>query len=68
MTFRVACCIPQIEAVGEMVLDVGAPMGWGPVGLTSQQLAVCLERIRDVVNPLQVWHGNRLWVAAAVDP
>ncbi|GIL71540.1 hypothetical protein Vretifemale_1902 [Volvox reticuliferus] len=44
----------EIEAVGEMVLDVGAPLGWGPVGLTAPQLEICLSRIREVVNPLQV--------------
>ncbi|KAG2455073.1 hypothetical protein HYH02_000895 [Chlamydomonas schloesseri] len=44
----------EIEAVGEMMLEVGAPLGWGPVGLTAEQLGACLVRIRAAVEPLQV--------------
>ncbi|KXZ51478.1 hypothetical protein GPECTOR_12g441 [Gonium pectorale] len=46
--------VAEIVGVGEMVLEVGAPLGWGPVGLTTEQLAVCLGRIRDAVEPLEV--------------
>ncbi len=45
-----------------MVLDVGAPLGWGPLGLTPPQLEACLQAITAAVNPLQVgpgWRGAR---------
>lgn len=36
----------QVDYVGEQVLDVGAPNGWGPQGLTPEQLAKVLDRLR----------------------
>ncbi len=37
-----------------MMLEVGAPLGWGPVGLTAEQVGACLDRIRAAVEPLHV--------------
>lgn len=34
-----------MHAVGEMMLDVGAPHGWGPKRLSAQQLQLVLERL-----------------------
>lgn len=34
-----------MHAVGEMMLDVGAPHGWGPKRLTAEQLQLVLERL-----------------------
>lgn len=44
----------EIEALGEMVLSVGAPHGWGPVGLSEQQVDMCLARIKALVEPKKV--------------
>lgn len=38
-------CLLQVHAVGEMMLDVGAPHGWGPQRLTAEQLQLVLERL-----------------------
>ncbi len=62
-----------------MMLEVGAPLGWGPVGLTPQQLAGCVEAIRTAVEPLQVCgplvkrdkeekHNTRFFWLGAVEP
>lgn len=48
-----ACCLPggycfagaQVTAVGEMMLEVGAPHGWGPTRLNSQQLERVLSAL-----------------------
>jgi hypothetical protein len=45
-------CIPtyihaQLDDVGEMLVEVGAPCGWGPVGLTPEQLASVLGLLRE---------------------
>eukprot|EP00798_Chlamydomonas_sp_ICE-L_P029190 gene29190-31090_t len=32
--------------MGEIVLQVGAPNGWGPVGMTKEQLANCLDKMQ----------------------
>lgn len=32
----------EIADIGEVVLEVGAPNGWGPVGMTQQQLEKCV--------------------------
>ena len=34
----------QIEEVGEVVLEVGAPNGWGPVGMDLERMEACLKR------------------------
>lgn len=36
----------EIKSCGEAVLEVGAPNGWGPCGLTEDQLALALDRVR----------------------
>ena len=38
----------QIIDVGEVVLEVGAPSGWGPVGMTEERLDLCLRRAKEV--------------------
>jgi hypothetical protein len=38
-------CTVQVHAVGEIMLDVGAPHGWGPKRLTEDQLQVVLARL-----------------------
>lgn len=37
--------LTEVHAVGEMMLDVGAPHGWGPKRLTAEQLQAVLERL-----------------------
>lgn len=37
-----------------MVLEVGAPSGWGPVGMTQERLELCLARAREVAGK----HGS----------
>jgi hypothetical protein len=39
------CCC-QVTAVGEVMLEVGAPQGWGPSRLSSQQLARVLAALQ----------------------
>jgi hypothetical protein len=36
----------QVTAVGEVMLEVGAPQGWGPSRLTSQQLQQVLAALQ----------------------
>ena len=37
----------QIADVGEVVLEVGAPSGWGPVGMDLPRMELCLTRARE---------------------
>ena len=36
--------VKEVVDVGEVVLEIGAPNGWGPVGMNMERLEVCLER------------------------
>ncbi len=38
---------PQITGVGEVVLDIGAPNGWGPVGMGQERMDLCLQRAKE---------------------
>jgi hypothetical protein len=30
--------------VGEVVFEVGAPSGWGPVGMSQERIELCVKR------------------------
>ena len=36
----------QVSTIGEALVEVGAPDGWGPLGLMADQLGAVLERLR----------------------
>lgn len=36
----------QVDIVGEALVEVGAPDGWGPVGLTEAGLEEVLQQLR----------------------
>ncbi|GAX75720.1 hypothetical protein CEUSTIGMA_g3163.t1 [Chlamydomonas eustigma] len=36
--------VKEIQDVGEIVLEVGAPSGWGPVGMSLERMEVCVKR------------------------
>lgn len=38
----------QINEVGEAVLEVGAPAGWGPVGMTPERMETAMQRLKDM--------------------
>jgi len=40
----------QVSTIGEALVEVGAPDGWGPLGLTADQLDAVLERLRVAMN------------------
>ena len=40
----------QVSTIGEALVEVGAPDGWGPLGLTAVQLDAVLERLRVAMN------------------
>jgi hypothetical protein len=39
----------QVDLVGEALLEVGAPTGWGPVGLSEELLEQVLQRLQAAV-------------------
>lgn len=43
-----ALMVKEIEEVGEAVIEVGSPNGWGPVGMTMELMEQCLCRAREV--------------------
>ncbi|KAF6266501.1 hypothetical protein COO60DRAFT_1632621 [Scenedesmus sp. NREL 46B-D3] len=42
----VTCMMAEVAAVGEVMLEVGAPQGWGPSRLNSQQLEQVLAALQ----------------------
>mmetsp|Transcript_39503 Transcript_39503/g.87887 ORF Transcript_39503/g.87887 Transcript_39503/m.87887 type:complete len:658 (-) Transcript_39503:428-2401(-) len=48
MEHALAVLVKEIEEVGEMVLEVGTPTGWGPVGMSREQMDVCIARLKEV--------------------
>ncbi len=48
-----------------MALSVGAPHGWGPVGLSEQQVDTCLARIKALVEPKKVGSWREVGVVGA---
>mmetsp|Transcript_34634 Transcript_34634/g.87650 ORF Transcript_34634/g.87650 Transcript_34634/m.87650 type:complete len:638 (-) Transcript_34634:745-2658(-) len=38
----------ELDGCGEVVLEAGAPSGWGPVGLGAAKLGALLARVKDV--------------------
>lgn len=48
VTWTVAAVLLEVGAVGEMMIEVGAPHGsWGPTRLTEQQLERVLTAMKD---------------------
>ena len=40
----------QVSTIGEAMVEVGAPDGWGPLGLTAAQLEAVLARLRGAMD------------------
>jgi hypothetical protein len=39
--------LSQVHAVGELLLEVGSPAGWGPQRLSAAQRAAVLARLKE---------------------
>mmetsp|Transcript_28049 Transcript_28049/g.75778 ORF Transcript_28049/g.75778 Transcript_28049/m.75778 type:complete len:612 (-) Transcript_28049:155-1990(-) len=46
MEHALAVMAKELEDVGEVLVEVGAQCGWGPVGLSKDQLAATIERLK----------------------
>ena len=43
----------QVSTIGEALVEVGAPDGWGPLGLTAAHLEAVLARLRSAMDAVE---------------
>lgn len=48
MEHALGLMVKEIQEVGEVVLEMGAPNGWGPVGMNQERMDACLRKAGEV--------------------